>query len=105
MSGDVMERALVNRIAALEDGLRNIEGMAQQFDADPDFRSIEQIASTLLSSGTVEAFRQALVEIATWEGTKPGEIAKAVLRSESLVSPPPETKREDDPRFDDGAEA
>jgi hypothetical protein len=43
------ERALHHRIAALEDGLRNIAGIAEQFDADAEFRTIQDIAEYLLA--------------------------------------------------------
>ena len=48
-------RALLRRIDELEDGLRNIRGMAQAFDADPDFRSIADIADSLLFEHLVPA--------------------------------------------------
>jgi hypothetical protein len=50
---DEIDRALVRRIVDLETGLRNIAGIAAQFDADADFRAIQDIAEYLL--GAVES--------------------------------------------------
>jgi hypothetical protein len=49
----IEQRALLHRVEALEEGLRNIHGMAEQFDADPEFRTIAQIADSLLDARPV----------------------------------------------------
>jgi hypothetical protein len=50
MAASTKQRALLHRIEELEEGLRNILGMAEQFDADPEFRTIAQIAGYLLDT-------------------------------------------------------
>lgn len=44
-----IERALEKRVEWLEAALENVAGMAEQFDADADFRSIAQLAREALS--------------------------------------------------------